>query len=501
MIHARPMYAPLGWRRGLTQEQLSAMDGVRGISCPAAAQRLKDLQERREEFKPRQDMIGQYPVLVEQSTFEFKYSGILRYAGPLAIIRIGGMISTDPWCWCWDWTPVSLLCQACNIVAANSACKAVLLDIDCGGGDAHGSSDTEAHLRAMAKAKPVYAIAHDRCYSAAYYAACCGAREIVGSPSCGVGAVGTSVGPIVDSSKHNESEGYMVYACATPKGKAAVAGHTDKVPQELLDNVQAAVEAWNKPFASAVMKARGLSEADIEAMQAGIFAGADAVSRKLIDRVKTFGEYCAELLSKHGATSIAAPISPAPTATPNPTPGSSTRKKPMALTADQLKDLTADELAQHRPDLVPAAGPKAATLAELKQAFAGDELALFREGCLEAGMTMQAAHAAHGLVKKQVDAAKAAQPAAGTTTPAAPKAPGAPGATAAGAAAVAALQPGSTTETKAGAPKTYEEAVELTKAECGGNSYKAREIVNIKHPALRADFVQRCRASGKPVML
>lgn len=168
--------------------------------------------------------------------------------------------------------------------AFNSNSNAILLDIDSYGGAATGNQELVNYIIDMkAKTnKPVWAIANHFAMSAAY-AIAVAADKIFVTPTAGVGSVGV-IALHTDQSERNKKEGLKYTAIYAGKYKY------DGNPNEPLSasakkDIQENVDALYDNFVSLVSENRPMSENDVRATEAGVFAGQDAVDAGLADGV------------------------------------------------------------------------------------------------------------------------------------------------------------------------------------------------------------------------
>jgi signal peptide peptidase SppA len=245
---------------------------------------------------------------------------------------------------------------------------AVLVEIDSPGGSVYGLDDLARDLRALAQVKPVHAFIEDLGASAAYYLAS-QARRINAAPSAMVGCIGTFA-VIEDWSVAYETAGVTVHVLRSGVLKGAGTEGT-KITEEQLAAWQKEVDFYGSMFAGMVASGRGLtSEAVAELHTGECWNATDSVTRGLIDRVAGVDETMTELR----ATVAAQEVKPAAAGI-----AMRTRDRGIAEMDDDNEKVE-----------TPAERPAAATLAELKAAFP-KSTADFREACLEAGDTVEAA--------------------------------------------------------------------------------------------------------------
>ncbi|RYU55695.1 S49 family peptidase, partial [Methylolobus aquaticus] len=88
--------------------------------------------------------------------------------------------------------------------------QAILLDVDSPGGEAGGAFELGERIRLASTLKPVWAVAADSAFSAAY-AIACGASRLLVSRTGGVGSIGV-IALHVDQSLRDAQDGYRFTA-------------------------------------------------------------------------------------------------------------------------------------------------------------------------------------------------------------------------------------------------------------------------------------------------
>ena len=201
---------------------------------------------------------------------------------------------------------------------ADASVTGILLDIDSPGGEAGGVFELAQRVRAASAVKPVWAVASDSAFSAAYAIACAASRIYV-SQTGGVGSIGV-IAMHVDQTARDAQDGYR-YTAVT-----AGAHKNDFSPHEPLDPdayalLQAEVDRLYGLFVDHVASMRGLDAAAVRATEAGLYFGPNAISVGLADRLGTtesalvdFASYLATNAATSGLKFLAATNSPlAPT--------------------------------------------------------------------------------------------------------------------------------------------------------------------------------------------
>lgn len=169
---------------------------------------------------------------------------------------------------------------------------AILLDIDSPGGESSGVFDLAERIRAACAIKPVWAVANEMAFSAAYALAAASSRVFV-SRTGGVGSIGV-IAMHIDQSIKDAKDGVRytaVYAGARKNDLNPHAPLSDQAHAVLQSEVQRIYEV----FVDTVARHRGLDAEAVRATEAGLFFGADALAAGLADSVGSFDEAFAQL--------------------------------------------------------------------------------------------------------------------------------------------------------------------------------------------------------------
>jgi len=182
-----------------------------------------------------------------------------------------------------------------DAAVADPQVSGILLDIDSPGGEASGSFELARRVREVAAAKPVWAVANDAAYSAAYAIAASAQRLFV-TETGGVGSIGV-IALHVDQSVKDAQDGYRFTAITAGAHKNDYSPHeplTDAAKTEL----QGEVDRLYSIFTEHVAGMRGLDLDAVRATEAGLYFGANAVSQGvaqgLADGVQTLDTTLAE---------------------------------------------------------------------------------------------------------------------------------------------------------------------------------------------------------------
>lgn len=177
-----------------------------------------------------------------------------------------------------DFCETAPLARMLGKLAADSAVKAVLLDIDSPGGTVNGTPELAAAIRRLSKDKYVYAYTAGMACSAAYWAAsqCDG---IYAAPSSRLGSVGVIM-PLVDSTGAFARNGLKVDVFAAGRYKSAGLSGTS-LTEGQRDLLQAQVDAiWGQFKADVARRRRTIAPGHLEGQT---FTGTEARAAGLVD--------------------------------------------------------------------------------------------------------------------------------------------------------------------------------------------------------------------------
>jgi ClpP class serine protease len=164
--------------------------------------------------------------------------------------------------------------------------QAIVLELSTPGGDAAGCVEAARKIRAICQlaGKPLYAWVVDRANSAGY-ALACGADKIILSESGIVGSIGI-IATRTDTSVAARAAGVTITHFASGARKAD--GYSD-VPLSEPEAIasQRLVDSLANVFFGLVKERRGVNA---QALQAGVFHGADAVSAGLADSIMSLDQ-------------------------------------------------------------------------------------------------------------------------------------------------------------------------------------------------------------------
>ena len=216
-------------------------------------------------------------------------------AGIAVIPVVGSLvrrtIGLDPASGFTSYTDITDLVDA---ALADPGVEGILLDIDSPGGEAGGVFELGERIRAADAMKPIWALASDSAFSAAYAIGSAASRLTV-TRTGGVGSIGV-IAMHVDQTARDTQQGYRYTAITAGDQKS------DFSPHEPLDphahaRLQTEVDRLYGIFLAHVAAMRALDVDAVRATQAGIYFGQDAVTVGLADAVGSLDGVLADFSS------------------------------------------------------------------------------------------------------------------------------------------------------------------------------------------------------------
>ena len=198
---------------------------------------------------------------------------------------------------------------------ADAQVKGILMDIHSHGGEVSGCFDLADKIRAANAIKPVWAVADEVAYSAAYCLASQASRLTMPRTG-GVGSVGV-VTMHVDASEMLKKEGFTVTLIHA--GAHKVDGHPyAALPDDVRADVQAELDAMRRLFAEIVAAGNGITVDDVLATEARCLTADEAIAAGFADTVQpaadTFAEFAEFLAGESNTFSIPAASAASPKA-------------------------------------------------------------------------------------------------------------------------------------------------------------------------------------------
>lgn len=172
--------------------------------------------------------------------------------------------------------------QAFLTALTDDGVKAIMLDIDSGGGEVAGCFDLVDEIYRARGSKPIWSVLTESAYSAAY-ALASAADRIVVPRTGGVGSVGVIV-MHVDWTAKIKDDGLAV-TIITFGDRKAESNPYQKLSEQARDAIQKDVTTMGELFLSTVARNRGISFDTIRDTQAATFIAAEGVELGLADAV------------------------------------------------------------------------------------------------------------------------------------------------------------------------------------------------------------------------
>jgi len=182
---------------------------------------------------------------------------------------------------------------------ADSSVSGIVLDIDSPGGEAAGVFELARRIRAAGQQKPIWAVANDAAFSAAY-AIASSAQKVFITETAGVGSIGV-IALHVDQSARDATEGLRYTAITAGEHKNDFSPH-EPLSIQAHASLQMEVDRLYGLFTDQVSQMRGIKVQAVRGTQAGLFFGEDAVKAGLADGVLSLDAAVIEM-KKHLFTS------------------------------------------------------------------------------------------------------------------------------------------------------------------------------------------------------
>jgi capsid assembly protease len=175
---------------------------------------------------------------------------------------------------------------------ADTQVRAVLMEIDSPGGEVAGLFDLADTIYQARSIKPVWAIANENAYSAAY-AIASAAERLTLPRSAGVGSIGV-VAMHMDQSAKDAKQGYVYTPVFAGDRKIDASEHFPLTP-EAKSSLQAEVDRLYGLFVSTVARNRNIDASVVRDTEAGWLNPQEAVATGLADGIATFAETLSKL--------------------------------------------------------------------------------------------------------------------------------------------------------------------------------------------------------------
>jgi signal peptide peptidase SppA len=179
-------------------------------------------------------------------------------------------------------TSYASIANQIDSAVADPAVSGIVLDIDSPGGEAAGVFELSRRIRAAAQQKPIWAVANDAAFSAAYAIAASAERLFI-TETAGVGSIGV-IALHVDQSARDATDGLRYTAITAGEHKNDFSPH-EPLSIQAHASLQSEVDRLYAIFTDQVAQMRGIKPQAVRGTQAALFFGEDAVKADLADGV------------------------------------------------------------------------------------------------------------------------------------------------------------------------------------------------------------------------
>lgn len=219
-------------------------------------------------------------------------------AGSVAVVPIGGALAKGAGLSWAGLTGYDQVRSAFAAALADRETTSILLHVDSPGGHAVEAVLSLAdEIHAARRIKPSVALVDDVAASAAYLIAAAAGQVVLSGPTSRVGSIGV-LGRHIDESRALEAAGLTVSLLAVGARK------TDGAPEQPLSaearaRIMSELNTFYGEFTRRVAAFRGLTVQAVEATEAGVFQGAEALRLRLADEIATPATLLARLAGSH----------------------------------------------------------------------------------------------------------------------------------------------------------------------------------------------------------
>lgn len=198
-------------------------------------------------------------------------------------------------------TSVSSLVNDLTTALNSSDVKAILFDVDSPGGEVTGVNELADMIFAARPRKPMTAYVGGTCASAAYWLAS-QAGDIATDATGRIGSIGV-MAVYSDDRKFQEMSGVQDIEFISSQSPFK---NAPPYKEEGKKRIQARIDALATVFVGSVARGRDVSTETVlkDFGQGDVLVGEDAIKAGLVDRLSSFEETLAELVSAHSTTTI-----------------------------------------------------------------------------------------------------------------------------------------------------------------------------------------------------
>jgi signal peptide peptidase SppA len=170
--------------------------------------------------------------------------------------------------------------------------RGIVLDIDSPGGEVAGAFDLADEIYRARGIKPIFAVANESAYSAAYLIASA-AGKIYLPRTAGMGSIGV-IAIHVDQSRYDEKEGVKFTAIYAGSHKNDFSMH-QPLADQAKETIQAEINEVYDLFVETVARNRDIKTEAVRAQEAGIYQAGHAVEAGLADEVMSWDEVISDI--------------------------------------------------------------------------------------------------------------------------------------------------------------------------------------------------------------
>lgn len=196
--------------------------------------------------------------------------------------------------------------------AADSAVRSIILSIDSPGGSVLGPPEVAAVIEEVCRSKPIVAWTDGIMASAAYWIGSACSSIYASGPTVTTGSIG-----VVATHKYQPSQDGSTTTEVTAGKFKRMASNNAPLSAEGLAHIQSRVDYLAGVFNQAVARGRGMTPAQVAALEAATFIGAQGIDAGLLDGMVSFNALAADLAADPGrymrrrqAVRSVAPVAP-----------------------------------------------------------------------------------------------------------------------------------------------------------------------------------------------
>jgi signal peptide peptidase SppA len=216
--------------------------------------------------RPARGQLGSIAVLPISGTLVRRTGGMDAMSGLQSYDDIRGMLRT---------------------AMADREVAGIVLDVDSPGGEIAGLADLADEIRAATARKPIFAVADDHAFSAAYWLASAASRVFV-TQTGGVGSIGV-IAMHLDRSGFDQKAGFAYTPVFAGAQKNDFSPH-GPLSERAKAALKADVDRIHGMFVNAVARNRQLPAAKVRGTEAALYLGADALKAGLADEIGTLDD-------------------------------------------------------------------------------------------------------------------------------------------------------------------------------------------------------------------